>query len=168
MELAKKQRVTGAIVLFVAVLLLYPLLFNTSVFREGSPQPIPAPLTAPDAPAYLATLDSSMPALPAEPVDDEELKANDNTSPELDSEQMPVSWTLQLAAFVKRENAFALRDRLRKEAYRAYTRTLTLSEGQSVTRVYVGPDLVREKSETLLAKLKEGYQLEGLVVRYRP
>ncbi len=168
MELAKKQRITGAAVLVAAGLLLYPLLFDDTVFRDEEAAQIAPPLPVPDVPVYVADIDRPMPELPAEPVDDQELAAKDNAVPELSADLIPVSWTLQLAAFVQKENAVALRDRLRKDGYRAYQRTVTLSDGQSVVRVYVGPELVRNKAETLLAELDKGYELEGLVVRYRP
>ncbi|WP_345194628.1 SPOR domain-containing protein [Kistimonas scapharcae] len=168
MELAKKQRITGAAVLIAAGLLLYPLLFDDAVFRDDEAAQIPPPLPVPEVPAYVAEIDRPLPALPEEPVDDEELAAKDNAVPELGADHIPVSWTLQLAAFVQKENAVALRDRLRKDGYRAYLRTVTLSDGKSVVRVYVGPELVRNKAETLLTELDKGYELEGLVVRYRP
>lgn len=76
-------------------------------------------------------------------------------------------WTIQLGSFSKEENAVQLKDKLVKDNYRAYTETHQTENGD-VTRVFVGPDLKKNKAEELLTALKDQYQLEGMIVRYEP
>jgi len=68
-----------------------------------------------------------------------------------DDQHIPYAWSLQLGAFEKRENAHALRDQLRKEGYKAYVQEFA---DDSLTRVYVGPELQRSKIEALQQQLK--------------
>lgn len=168
MGLARKQVITGTAVLIAAGLLLYPLLFDDMILLDDRAAWIEPPLPMPEVPTYVAEIDRPLPALPEEPLDDEVLPAKDGAVPELGAGYIPVSWTLQLAVFVQKEDALVLRDQLRQDGYRAYLRTVALSDGQPLVRVYVGPELVRNKTETLLAELDKRYGLKGLVVRYRP
>lgn len=167
MKRVNKQHIVYALVLISMGLLLYPQLFDGKVFQNNDAPPILAPLPVPQVPIYLSEIEKPLPVLPEEWVDDEKLAAKNSAAPELDDDLIPVSWTLQLAAFFQKENAIILRDQLRRAGYRAYQRTVALSN-ESMVYVYVGPELVRNKAESLLADINKTYQLKGVVVRFRP
>jgi len=76
-----------------------------------------------------------------------------------------VGWAVQLGSFSNDRNAKALRDRLRKQGYRAFVESARGAKGV-VTRVYVGPELVRKRALAAAKKLQASTRLKGMVVRY--
>lgn len=173
------RRSVGAGVFLVIALAMFPLLFDAAGYRERElqgvvPQPIslnrftlpdvqrqPAPLTPPAAPAAAVAVPPPAPevarALEAlspslDPVQD---------PPRLDEEQLPAAWALQLASFRQEENARALRTRLINAGYRVYIR-----HDEDVVRVFVGPELQRQRLEQLRQRLKDEEGLDGMIVRF--
>lgn len=74
-------------------------------------------------------------------------------------------WAIQLGSFGESTNALGLRDRLRARGYAAFVRAAYSSTG-AVTRVFVGPELYREKADSVRDRLYTETTLDGLVVRY--
>ena len=72
---------------------------------------------------------------------------------------------VQLGSFADERNALALRDRLRDKGHRAFVATAGGS-GAKVTRVFVGPQLERERSQAAVEPLRRETGLEGMVVRF--
>lgn len=84
-------------------------------------------------------------------------------APGIDKNNLPVSWSVQLASLTNQANANAMRDTFRKKQYNAYVR----STGNT-HRVMIGP-LVRETEARALCKsLKSREGQECFVVRYAP
>lgn len=84
----------------------------------------------------------------------------------VDDENLAVAWVLQLGAFSEREKANAFRDSLRSKNYKAFTDEFA-EEG--LVRVYVGPELQREKIEALQLKLaKQLNQNDIFIKRWLP
>ena len=166
-ERKRKQRVTGALVLVAAAVILYPMLFSREEQTEKLSLVIPEPPPAMDIPDYVEYLDKPM-ALPEEPADFEPPPAAGQEQPTLDEKNIPISWTLQLAALSRPDSAEQLQDRLRKDGYRAYTREGVGGKGQTLYRVYVGPELRKDKLMELRRTIEQSYRLKGMVVRFRP
>lgn len=177
-----KQRLAGILILLVISVAFFPLLFNAAGYEERKlesriPEPArvvqvietqaPSPVvieTAPVAPvepvaaATVATpmteisdaLDALRPSL--NPVVD---------TPQLDADQVPAAWALQLASFRQEANARELRTRLINSGYRVYIR-----HGEDVVRVFVGPEMQRSRLEELKVSLQQEYGLEGMIVRF--
>ena len=76
-------------------------------------------------------------------------------------------WTVQLASFIKKENALNLRSVLREQHEKAYIKEKQ-SAGGRVFRVYVGPMLKAEDASAALARLHQAHELQGMVLRYIP
>lgn len=76
------------------------------------------------------------------------------------------AWTIQLASFSEKNNAVALRDKIRKEGKRAYIERHRMS-GEFVYRVFVGPDIRRQDAQNTATELKRLFNLEGIIVRYQ-
>jgi DedD protein len=120
-------------------------------------------VTEPDAPAKLI---DPAPALvepkPAEP-------ATVQTQPEapeekrLDTANLPVSWSIQLASLSSRDNAEKLQKTLRSQGYNAYIRT-----ADGMNRVFVGPLVERGEANRLRDQLQRQQKLDGFVVRFKP
>lgn len=78
----------------------------------------------------------------------------------------PSAWVLQLGSFESRENAIALRNRLRKNGFRAFVDDIIVG-GKKINRVFVGPELVKINTDILKRELKEDMNLNGMVIPYR-
>ncbi len=78
----------------------------------------------------------------------------------------PSAWVLQLGSFESRENAIALRNRLRKNGFRAFVDDIVVG-GKKINRVFVGPELVKINTDILKRELKEDMNLNGMVIPYR-
>lgn len=76
-------------------------------------------------------------------------------------------WTVQLASFIKKENALNLRSVLREQHEKAYIQE-NQSAGGRVFRVYVGPMLKAEDASAALKRLNQAHGLQGMVLRYVP
>ena len=109
----------------------------------------PAPQTPPPAAAPPAPVAAPAPA-PAE-------------QPRLDANNLPVSWSVQLASLSSRENAEKLQQKLRSQGYNAYIRSV-----DGMNRVFVGPLLERNEANRLRDQLQRQQKLDGFVVRFRP
>lgn len=126
---------------------------NAASQPEAPATPInPAPASAEPAPA------SATP----EPVTVEA----PSTTPEekrLDTANLPISWSVQLASLSSRENADKLQKTLRSQGYNAYIRT-----ADGMNRVFVGPLVERAEANRLRDQLQRQQKLNGFVVRFKP
>ena len=77
----------------------------------------------------------------------------------------PIAWVVQLGSFSNRENALALRDKLRKQGYSAYIES-AYSKKNTVTRVIVGPERDREQANKTLTQLNKDTGLRGIVIQF--
>ncbi|WAE54883.1 SPOR domain-containing protein [Stutzerimonas frequens] len=113
--------------------------------------PVPAPVEP------LASADPApapAPAAPAEPQKPE---------PRLDNNNLPVSWSIQLASLSNRASAENLQQTLRSQGYNAYIRT-----ADGMNRVFVGPLVERSEANRLRDVLQRQQKLDGFVVRFKP
>lgn len=115
----------------------------------ATPTPPPAAPAAPEPTAPAAPAPKAAPAPAAEP--------------RLDANNLPVSWSVQLASLSSRENAEKLQQKLRSQGYNAYIRTI-----DGMNRVFVGPLLERNEANRLRDQLQRQQKLDGFVVRFRP
>ncbi|MCQ4305154.1 cell division protein [Stutzerimonas frequens] len=116
--------------------------------------PVPAPVE-PLAPADPAPATApSAPTAPGEPQKPE---------PRLDNNNLPVSWSIQLASLSNRASAESLQQTLRSQGYNAYIRT-----ADGMNRVFVGPLVERSEANRLRDVLQRQQKLDGFVVRFKP
>jgi DedD protein len=85
------------------------------------------------------------------------------SEPRLDTSNLPVSWSVQLASLSSRENADKLQQTLRSQGYNAYIRT-----ADGMNRVFVGPLVERAEANRLRDTLQRQQKLNGFVVRFKP
>lgn len=84
-------------------------------------------------------------------------------APGIDKNNLPVSWSVQLASLTNQANAEALRDSYRNKQYNAYVRS---SDG--VHRVLIGPLIKETDAQSMCKSLKAREKQECFVVRYQP
>lgn len=77
----------------------------------------------------------------------------------------PTAWAIQLGSFSSADNAVALREKLTKLGYVAFIETAQV-QGKEITRVFVGPELAKERAGELVKKLQTETKLKGMVVQY--
>jgi len=75
------------------------------------------------------------------------------------------AWIVQLGSFTEEDNAQSLNTKLRKAGYPSFVEPVK-KDGKISYRVRVGPEIKRSEADSLLKKLKEKMQLDGIVVSY--
>ena len=111
-----------------------------------TPVPVPQPSQSPPA-----TPEPSVVTAPAKP------------EGRLDANNLPISWSVQLASLSSRSGAENLQKTLRTQGYNAYIRTF-----DGMNRVFVGPLIERAEAERLRDQLNRQHKLSGFVVRFQP
>ena len=114
---------------------------------------VPAPAAAVVAQSVQPVVTQSVSKKPEQPV----------IAPAIDKNNLPVSWSVQLASLTSKANAEALRDAYRNKQYNAYVRS---SEG--VHRVLIGPLIKESDAQSMCKSLKMREKQECFVVRYQP
>lgn len=162
-----QQRLIGAILLVTLGVIFIPVLLDGSGFKsrnsrsiEMPPEPKFPPLSEiklePVVPTH--TRQKSAPSAekkpaPGEPQTKTELKQPSN------------AFALQVSTVTVKDNAYALRDKLRKAGYSAYVETRT-SNGKTSYRVRIGPELDKSKMEKMKATIKKEQGLDGFLVNH--
>lgn len=84
-------------------------------------------------------------------------------APGLDKNNLPVSWSVQLANLTDKANAEALRDTYRGKQYNAYVRSAA-----GTHRVLIGPLVKQAEAQAMCKSLKSREGQDCFVVRYQP
>ncbi len=92
--------------------------------------------------------------------------ANYKTASKPETPVIDTAYTIQVGSFSHKNNAFSLRDKLRKENFKAYIESVTISSGLRY-RVRVGPFLNYDEAENNRDKLLKQNNLKGSIVRYK-
>lgn len=119
-----------------------------SAVPEAAPAPAPAPAAKPAAPAVTQAKPSAPTPAPVS---------------RLDANNLPISWSVQLASLSSRDGAQGLQKTLRSQGYNAYIRTV-----DGMNRVFVGPLIERGEADRLRDQLNRQHKLNGFVVRFQP
>jgi len=189
MQTKTKQRWVGSLILLAITAIFLPLVFhNTHPAAEiqSSVKIPPAPkIDAPKASMSQRTQQQEqkelkiMPApeikpapIPAAP---NKYNKNAETKAQHHSRQTqldnlmaaPQAWTVQLGTFSNVNHANELIDQLRKKGFDAYTRPVLDAKGNRLLRVYVGPEIQKEKALQLRDKLQAAVHLKGVVRKYK-
>ncbi|HBO2745338.1 SPOR domain-containing protein [Pseudomonas aeruginosa] len=85
------------------------------------------------------------------------------TEKRLDANNLPQSWSVQLASLSNRARAEELQKTLRSQGYNAYIRSF-----DGMNRVFVGPVIQRAEADRLRDQLSKQQKLNGFVVRFQP
>ncbi len=127
--------------------------------------PVPAP-PAPQAAAPVPTPTTPPAPAPAAPAPAPQAKAEPQTPAAIatpSAEELTHAWAVQVGSFSQRDKAIALRDRLRKQHFKAFVEEFKSTKGQSLYRVRVGPVPARPEAEKLQQNLETQENLKGFV-----
>ncbi len=86
-------------------------------------------------------------------------------APQLGADGLPQGWSVRLGTFSDRSNAAKLLERLIESGYKAYARDIE-REQATLTAVFVGPWLDRDRVDGYQKELQDEFKLAGYVVRY--
>ena len=155
MEQKLKERLTGAGVLLLLVVIALPLILDDT--RE----------------AERRIKTSNIPEQPDEefttrlvpiPEPDAVLPADESVSADPDG---LTGWVVQVGSF-SRENADQLNDKLHAAGYRSYVvdEPVASEDGSMLYRVRVGPEVLRSEALKLQGELKNDMDLDGFILNY--
>ena len=167
MDKSLQQRLIGAILLVALGVIFIPVLLDGSGFKsrnsrsiEMPPEPEFPPLSEielePVVPTHIKQKSASAPASKPQssrPKARTELKAPTN------------AFALQVSTVTVKDNAYALRDKLRKQGYSAYVETRT-KDGKTSYRVRIGPELDMKRLEEMKVTLQKEQGLDGFIVNH--
>lgn len=158
-----KQRLVGALILLILLVLLLPLIFSgQGRLAELRLADIQAPQPLPELPSFDPVSDADFEQI-------ERLLAPPSPAPELEPEPMVgEAWSIQLGTFRDSDNARRLLSQLREAGHEAYTRESVLSDGTTATQVMVGPMRERTRAEQRRLELAEAFGVSTIVVRFQP
>ena len=188
LEKGLRQRIVGALVLVALAVIFLPMLFSREdelqrvvVDAPAMPQPsampsveldpvsVPQVQDLPQEPVPGPGLEADTPVVetPAVVAADPPIKpaASAIASPvsRLDANNLPISWSVQLASLSNRASAESLQQTLRGKGYNAYIRNV-----DGMNRVFVGPVIERAEADRLRDQLTRLQKLNGFVVRFQP
>jgi DedD protein len=165
MDLIVKRQIIGSLALVFIVIVFFPILFSGDGYKERHLAtiipPRPKTQTFEDIQPLLKPLATSAQVAPEKKVAVKQTDAADEPAPALDQQGVPTAWTLQLASFKDEANARALRKQLLKAGHKVYSR-----KNGALVKVYVGPELKKQRLEVLKQGLKKDFGLDGLLVRF--
>ena len=75
-------------------------------------------------------------------------------------------WVVQLGSFRHQKNVLVLVNKLKENNFTVFTKPIKTKNG-TLTKVFVGPELVKSVLEKKLPKLKELTKINGKVARYK-
>lgn len=111
-----------------------------------------------------ASDDGQTPSTSPEPKDELASQTVIEASSELAEED--AGWVIQLGSFRHEKNVKSLLAKLERAGYRAFSRKIQTSSGL-LNKVFVGPDLDKQKLESALPHLKELTNLKGKVTTFK-
>ena len=187
MEQKLKERLTGAVVLVLLAVIVFPLLLDdtrrvdTRITATNIPEKPEdkfttrlVPLLEQDEILPEAELEEVIPA-PADADDATIAEAEspvDTTPPAPAAAVQPANtdltgWVVQVGSF-SRANAEKLNEKLREAGYRAYVvdEPVKAKDGSLLYRVRIGPEVLRSEALKLKAELKKKMKLDGFVLNY--
>jgi DedD protein len=172
------QRLVGLAVMAAVAVIITPLVID---FRDGDEPTIRA-TNIPDMPRGLRTEEIALnPGAPASPAGADQAAAR-ASGPVIRNEpappasgpvtekgpghDIPQAWAVKVGSFSNEENALNLRDQLRGKGYNAFLDKTTI-DGKSMLRLYVGPEIQRERIDQLRERVAKEFNLpEATVVSY--
>ena len=157
----------GAILLVALGVIFIPVLLDGSGFKSRSSRSIEIPPEPKFPPLSEIKLDPVVPthvkkkSAPAPVKKPEPAKPKTKTA----LKQPGNAFALQVSTVTIKDNAYALRDKLRKQGYAAYVESST-KNGKTSYRVRIGPELDKSRLEKMKATLSKQQGLDGFIVNH--
>lgn len=85
---------------------------------------------------------------------------------QLDTNNLPVAWVVQVGAMGSQASADKLKAQLIEKGFKAYTQPVKLANGNTVIKVLVGPKLSRERADAQKRAIDAALKTNTMVVRF--
>lgn len=171
-----KARLTGAVVLLILGVVgwFWLLDADSPVDTVAQESAIPAPpdikpftVAQPQPPEGIKPVGSEQNAeVVAEPA---EPKPTPKPAPEklqMDTNNLPVAWVVQVGAMSTQASADKLKQQLIAKGFKAYTQPGKLANGSATIKVFVGPKLSRERADAQKKAIDAALKTNTMVVRF--
>ncbi|MGB3622804.1 hypothetical protein FT643_09935 [Ketobacter sp. MCCC 1A13808] len=191
MDQSLKQRLVGAVVLIALAVILLPLIFdgqkqqiNVNAYDipdkpAFSIQSVDFQPAEEDAAAARRSIQSQIDQkqdaepIPATMADnatvEEHIEAEKKVDIQVQAQsteeniKLADAWVIQVGAFSSAANANALRDKLNKAGFKAYTHAVS-----NLYKVYVGPEIRKYRLEQQKNRLEQEFKVKTLILKYIP
>jgi DedD protein len=161
-----QQRLLGAILLVALGVIFIPVLLDGSGFKSRQGRSIQMPAEPEFPPLSEIELKPVAPVKKQEKTAAATVKKPQPTPAESKKIKQPVkAFALQVSTVTIKDNAYALRDKLRSSGYSAYVETRTRN-GKTSYRVRIGPELDKSKLEAMKKTLSKDQGLDGFIVNH--
>ena len=173
MEIRTRDRIVGGVFLAALAIILVPMLFDESPgpALEIEPMPELEIERVPEIPLPNASTAESKRDELRKVVDEDGFLIEYGTrvgDVTIDEKVDDTGyWAVQLGSFREAEKADALRNRLKDDGQRTWISQAKIND-EIMTRVAVGPFSEREAAESFRGEAAERYDIDGLVVGYKP
>jgi DedD protein len=162
-----QQRLIGAILLVALGVIFIPVLLDGSGFKSRYSRSIEMPPEPKFPPLSEITLEPVVPTHVKQKSAKTTVKKPESSKPNTKTalKQPGNAFALQVSTVTIKDNAYALRDKLRKEGYSAYVESST-KNGKTSYRVRIGPELEKSRLEKMKATLSKEQGLDGFIVNH--
>lgn len=178
MESHLKKRLLGAFITVLLIAITLPWLIEHQQKHEEIEVEIPV---MPKLPAWSEVKDQQAVRVDLNKLSQSRMKQKqpevdaDKPIQTLDSDEVAESsktksktpfkaWSLKVGAFKETNNAKKLQKRLRQEGFKSYSKRLN-----GYTRVYVGPEIDKQKIAQAKIRIEKRFKLSALpIIRYQP
>jgi len=158
-----QQRLLGAILLVALGVIFIPVLLDGSGFKSRQGRSIEMPAEPEFPPLSEVKLKPVVPTrIKEKPAP---VKKPESRKPKTELKQPVKAFSLQVSTVTVKNNAYALRDKLRKGGYSAYVETRTRN-GKTSYRVRIGPELDKSRLEQMKKTLSKEQGLDGFIVNH--
>ncbi len=154
----------GAVLLVALGVIFIPVLLDGSGYKSRQERTIemPPPPEFPPVTEFKPKTELTVPKPASVPVTAAKTEAS---KPAPAAEQPVKAFALQVSTVTIKDNAYALRDKLRKKGYSAYVETRT-RDGKTSYPVRIGPELDMARLETMKKNLKKELGLDGFIINH--
>ena len=157
----------GAILLVALGVIFIPVLLDGSGFKSRNSRSIEMPPEPEFPPLSEIKLDPVVPTHVKQRSVSATVKKPEPSKPKTKAalKQPGNAFALQVSTVTIKKNAYALRDKLRKDGYSAYVESST-KNGKTSYRVRIGPELDMSRLKKMKATLSKEQGLDGFIVNH--
>jgi DedD protein len=160
-----QQRLIGAILLVALGVIFIPVLLDGSGFKSRNSRSIEMPAEPEFPPLSEIKLEPVVPTHRKEQSAPVPVKKIETVESNRELKEPVSAFALQVSTVTIKDNAYDLRDKLRKQGYSAYVETRT-KNGKTSYRVRIGPELDKSKLEKMKVTIKKEQGLDGFIVNH--
>lgn len=160
-----QQRLLGAILLVALGVIFIPVFLDGSGFKSRQGRSIEMPAEPEFPPLSEIRLKPVVPTRIKEEPAPSTVKKPESRKPKTELKQPVKAFALQVSTVTIKNNAYSLRDKLRKSGYSAYVETRTRN-GKTSYRVRIGPELDKSRLEQMKKTLSKEQGLDGFIVNH--